>query len=124
MKSAVNRYCFVATESEATDLARNFSVTKPEPGPYCVVEVWRDSGWLGIPTQCRTSHQSEVTPDRKKWSTCFESEKQRGEPFDVLNELGGKQWTEHSRAIRPNSSNLTRQNVRWDADPGFSDDST
>jgi hypothetical protein len=27
---------------EAFAVARSFSVTKPEPGPYGVVEVWRD----------------------------------------------------------------------------------
>ncbi|MFM9959802.1 MAG: hypothetical protein ACKV2Q_01085 [Planctomycetaceae bacterium] len=37
----VNRYCLVATQSEAIELARRFSDTKPEPGPYCVVEVWK-----------------------------------------------------------------------------------
>jgi hypothetical protein len=38
----INRYCLVGDERAATGLARSFSVTQPEPGPYCVVEVWRD----------------------------------------------------------------------------------
>lgn len=38
----VNGYCLVDSESAARDLARRFSVEKPEPGPYCVVEVWRE----------------------------------------------------------------------------------
>jgi hypothetical protein len=40
----LNCYCLVATEQAALALARSFSITKPEPGPYCVVEVWRDAG--------------------------------------------------------------------------------
>lgn len=39
--AAVNRFCLVATEAEGIELARRFSITKPEPGPYAVVEVWR-----------------------------------------------------------------------------------
>jgi hypothetical protein len=38
----VNHYCLVDTEEVAIELARSFSISKPEPGPYCVVEVWRD----------------------------------------------------------------------------------
>lgn len=41
--ASVNRHCLIASESEVLDLARSFSVSKPEPGPYCVVEVWRDA---------------------------------------------------------------------------------
>lgn len=41
---AVNRFCLADTEADALEMARSFSVTKPEPGPYCVVEVWRASG--------------------------------------------------------------------------------
>ncbi len=37
----VNRYFLVDTEAEAAALARRFSVEQPEPGDYCVVEVWR-----------------------------------------------------------------------------------
>lgn len=37
----VNRHCLVSSEALGLELARRFSVTKPEPGPYCVVEVWR-----------------------------------------------------------------------------------
>jgi hypothetical protein len=40
----LNQYCLVADERAALALARSFSITKPEPGPYCVVEVWRDTG--------------------------------------------------------------------------------
>jgi hypothetical protein len=40
---AVNRYCLVETEQQGIELARCFSISKPEPGPYCVVEVWRDT---------------------------------------------------------------------------------
>lgn len=39
----INRYCLVADEPAALALARSFSITQPEPGPYCVVEVWRDT---------------------------------------------------------------------------------
>jgi len=41
---AVNRFCLAATEHDAIEMARTFSVAKPEPGPYCVVEVWRETG--------------------------------------------------------------------------------
>lgn len=39
----LNRYCLVDSERGALALARSFSITQPEPGPYCVVEVWRDA---------------------------------------------------------------------------------
>jgi hypothetical protein len=39
----VNQFCLVETEREAIELARTFSVSKPEPGPYCAIEVWRES---------------------------------------------------------------------------------
>jgi hypothetical protein len=39
----LNRYCLVADERAAMALARSFSIAQPEPGPYCVVEVWRDT---------------------------------------------------------------------------------
>ena len=38
-----NRYCLVSTEEEGLALARHFSICQPEPGPYCVVEVWREA---------------------------------------------------------------------------------
>lgn len=38
----VNRYCLLSSEQDAFDLARRFSISEPEPGPYCVVEVWRE----------------------------------------------------------------------------------
>ncbi len=39
----VNRYCLAPTEREGMALALRFSISKPEPGPYRVVEVWRDA---------------------------------------------------------------------------------
>lgn len=39
----LNRYCLVSDEQAAIQLARRFSIDQPEPGPYCVVEVWRES---------------------------------------------------------------------------------
>jgi hypothetical protein len=39
----INCYCLVADERAALALARSFSISQPEPGPYCVVEVWRDT---------------------------------------------------------------------------------
>jgi hypothetical protein len=39
----LNRYCLIADQRAAMALARSFSITQPEPGPYCVVEVWRDT---------------------------------------------------------------------------------
>jgi len=38
----LNRYCLVDTENEGIELARRFSIDNPEPGPYCLVEVWRE----------------------------------------------------------------------------------
>ena len=38
-----NRYCLVSTEEVGIDLARHFSICQPEPGPYRVVEVWRET---------------------------------------------------------------------------------
>jgi hypothetical protein len=37
----VSRYCLVDSESEALRLGREFSLSEPEPGPYHVLEVWR-----------------------------------------------------------------------------------
>jgi len=39
-----NRFCLVSTRNEGIVLARHFSLEQPEPGPYCVVEVWRHLG--------------------------------------------------------------------------------
>jgi hypothetical protein len=39
--ASVNAHCLVNTAEEGLDLARQFSIGKPEPGPYSVVEVWR-----------------------------------------------------------------------------------
>lgn len=38
----LNPYCLVDDPQQGVTLAQRFSVEKPEPGPYCVVEVWRD----------------------------------------------------------------------------------
>ncbi|MGL4463925.1 MAG: hypothetical protein ACRC1K_17360 [Planctomycetia bacterium] len=40
-RTEVNRYFLVDAETAAFDLAREFSDSKPEPGPYVVVEVSR-----------------------------------------------------------------------------------
>lgn len=40
--AAPNRYCLLETAAEALELARAFSLSQPEPGPYCVAEVWRE----------------------------------------------------------------------------------
>jgi hypothetical protein len=34
-----NNYCLLATESEATAAALEFSIDEPEPGDYYVIEV-------------------------------------------------------------------------------------
>ena len=39
---AVNRYCLIDTETEGFRIAREFSVSVPEPGPYYLLEVWRE----------------------------------------------------------------------------------
>ncbi len=39
----VNRYCLIDDTDEAFRLAREFSISEPEPGPYFVVEVWRNA---------------------------------------------------------------------------------
>lgn len=36
-----NRHCLASSRADAFALAREFSRSKPEPGPYCVIEVWR-----------------------------------------------------------------------------------
>ncbi len=43
-KVRLNRYCLVDTAEEAAELARRFSISKPEPDPYGIVEVWRERG--------------------------------------------------------------------------------
>jgi hypothetical protein len=45
---AVNRYCLVDTEETALQLARECSISDPEPGDYYVIEVWR----AAITTPC------------------------------------------------------------------------
>jgi len=37
----VNRYCLVDDLDVAIAMARDFATSNCEPGPYCVVEVWR-----------------------------------------------------------------------------------
>ena len=37
----VNRYCLVNDLDTAIGMARDFAAGNCEPGPYCVVEVWR-----------------------------------------------------------------------------------
>ena len=37
----VNRHCLVSSRKHGVELARRFSLSEPEPGPYCAVEVWR-----------------------------------------------------------------------------------
>ncbi len=37
----VNRYCLVDDLDTAIPMARDFATGNCEPGPYCVVEVWR-----------------------------------------------------------------------------------
>lgn len=38
----LNRYCLVDDQQPPLELARRFSISQPEPGPYCAVQVWRD----------------------------------------------------------------------------------
>lgn len=40
-RELVNQYCLVENESDAIKLAIDFSINKPEPGPYVIVEVWK-----------------------------------------------------------------------------------
>ena len=39
----INRHCLAESEEQGIALARRFSISKPEPGPYCAVEVWREA---------------------------------------------------------------------------------
>lgn len=52
-QAVVNQWCLVDDLEAAVDLARRFSIEKPEPGDYWVVEVWRhrarDSWWRDRP---------------------------------------------------------------------------
>ncbi len=38
----VNRHCLLTDEQTAFRMTRQFEESKCEPGPYCVVEVWRE----------------------------------------------------------------------------------
>lgn len=40
-KDILNPYCLVEHEADSITLATKFSIDKPEPGPYCIVEVWK-----------------------------------------------------------------------------------
>jgi hypothetical protein len=40
-KDILNPYCLVEHDADAIALATKFSIDKPEPGPYCIVEVWK-----------------------------------------------------------------------------------
>ena len=40
--AGVNRYCLMENAADARAVARRFAAEKPEPGPFCVVEVWRE----------------------------------------------------------------------------------
>lgn len=40
----LNRYFLVDTVEQGMELAKRFSISNPEPGPYGVVEVWRQRG--------------------------------------------------------------------------------
>ena len=55
-----NRYCLVSTEEEGIELARHFSICKPEPGPYCVVEVWRETGSSVDPIDAAIKKRNEA----------------------------------------------------------------
>jgi len=41
LDAKINPFCLVSSQGEAVSLAKDFSISKPEPGPYGVVEVWR-----------------------------------------------------------------------------------
>jgi hypothetical protein len=41
VSTLINRYCLVEDLAAAFDLAVEFGVRQPEPGPYLIVEVWR-----------------------------------------------------------------------------------
>jgi hypothetical protein len=45
----VNRWCLIDEQERAFAVANYFSVRKPEPGPYFVVEVWRKTGGQSQP---------------------------------------------------------------------------
>ena len=42
LETHVNRFCLVDERARAEGLAERFSLEEPEPGPFHVVEVWRD----------------------------------------------------------------------------------
>lgn len=51
--AVVNQWCLVVDRQAAMEVARRFSIEKPEPGDYLVFEVWRhrarDSWWRDRP---------------------------------------------------------------------------
>ncbi len=40
----LNQYCLVELVTDAIRLATEFSIDKPEPGPYTIVEIWKYLG--------------------------------------------------------------------------------
>jgi hypothetical protein len=55
-----NRCCLVSTEQEGIALTRHFSICQPEPGPYCVVEVWREAGPSVDPVGAEVTKRSGI----------------------------------------------------------------
>jgi hypothetical protein len=43
-KDMLNQYCLIENEADAVILATSFSIHKPEPGPYIIVEIWKYAG--------------------------------------------------------------------------------
>lgn len=43
----VNRYCLIDEPERALEVARDFSIRKPEPGTYFTLEVWRKGSTPG-----------------------------------------------------------------------------
>lgn len=63
----INRHCLVGDEQAALTLARRLSIAKPEPGPYCVVEVWR-----GTPADAKSVPAAEPTSAAAANARCSE----------------------------------------------------
>lgn len=47
----VNNFCLISEPDRALEVAREFSVSKPEPGTYFVLEVWRKKAPSPAPAQ-------------------------------------------------------------------------
>lgn len=43
-QNLLNKYCLIEKEEDAITLATMFSIQKPEPGPYIIVEIWKYVG--------------------------------------------------------------------------------